>query len=189
MPYTTSEAFSSLILIAALASNFMPQTACAQTEAKSGRNTASRPGPSQLAAPRQSIAPASTANGVDSEQIASIPMVPFDQVSSRDEPTGDRLGSARRIATAVVAQDNPAPKMVADVGFDGNAWERRLKGARVVAASEGLAARSEGPPIHLKDSPMPTLDDHLAALRAAGIDDVQVVWRRLDTVVIMGRKR
>jgi hypothetical protein len=36
---------------------------------------------------------------------------------------------------------------------------------------------------------VPTLDDQLAALKASGIDDVQVVWRRLDTVVIMGRKR
>jgi hypothetical protein len=282
--YKTSKVFSSLIPIAALAASFIPQAANAQTEAKAGSSAASTPGVSQPSAPRQ---------GNVSELIATMPIVPFDQISNGNEPTGDRLGSARRIAAAVVAQDNPAPKMVADVGsftgafleafleqfptargqwiepvpgnrdnakrrlarfgdhvdyiigcpardislgcvapgvdvlitswltihqplsgiqkyyrdavamlpsggwvvtedhvgFGGNAWERRLKGARVVAASENLAAKSEGPPVHLKDSPVPTLEEHLAALKAAGIVDVQVVWQRLDTVVIMGRKR
>lgn len=68
------------------------------------------------------------------------------------------------------------------------AWDRRLKGARPVAVDEALAATIEGPPVHHADFKTPTLDDQLAALRSAGFDDVAVVWRRLDTVLIVARK-
>ena len=43
------------------------------------------------------------------------PLVHF-QAVNRDEPSGDRLAEPRRIAAAVVAQDNPAPKSIVDVG-------------------------------------------------------------------------
>jgi hypothetical protein len=69
------------------------------------------------------------------------------------------------------------------VGFGGNAWERRIQRARVP-----FHATFEGPPVHHEDFRTPTLDEQLAALKAAGIDDVEVVWRSLDTVLIMGRK-
>ncbi|MFT4075747.1 MAG: hypothetical protein QM647_09480 [Asticcacaulis sp.] len=74
------------------------------------------------------------------------------------------------------------------VGNTGNAWETRLKTARAEMVGEGLAATTEGPPVHHADWTVPTLDEHLADLKAAGFDDVQVVWRRLDTVLIMARK-
>lgn len=67
-------------------------------------------------------------------------------------------------------------------------WDKRLKGARVDAVASGLAAATEGPPVHHPDFVTPTLEEQLGALRAAGITDVQIVWRRLDTVLIMGRK-
>jgi hypothetical protein len=276
----------SLAMIAALAGNFLPQMANAQGQVDSGLGAA----PSGKA---QQPTAASAVTGKVFELIATLPIVPFDQISNRDEPTGDRLGEARRMAAAVLAQDKPAPKLVVDVGsftgafleafleqfpgargqwtepvpengdnarrrlarfggrvdyvigcpardislgcvpagvdvlitswlsihqdlkgirkfyrdasamlpsggwivnedhvgFRGGAWQRRLKSARIVAASEGLAAKSEGPAVHHADWVIPTLEDQMAALKAAGITDVQVVWRRLDTVVIMGRKK
>jgi hypothetical protein len=220
------------------------------------------------------------------------PLVHFEAVN-RSEPTGDRLGPARRIAAAIVAQDNPAPKSIVDVGsftgefleafmqrfpnshgqwtepvdgnrdnarkrfarfgdhvdyvigcpsrdislgcvpkgvdvmitswlsihqdlkgiqkfyrdaapmlpsggwlinldhvaYGGSKWEQRLQAARVDATGEGLSAVTEGPPVHHKDYVTPTLDDQLAAFKAAGFDDVQVVWRRFNTVLFMARKR
>lgn len=68
-------------------------------------------------------------------------------------------------------------------------WDQRFKGARVVATEKGLASITEGPPVHHKEFVTPTLDDHLAGLKAAGFTDVRVVWQRLDTVLIMARKK
>jgi hypothetical protein len=226
------------------------------------------------------------------EEIAPItPVVRFEAVN-QGEPKGDRLGPARRIAAAIVAQDNPSPKSVVDVGsftgefleaflqqfpqahgqwtepveknhgnaknrlgrfgdrvsyvigcpardislgcvpkgvdvlitswlsihqdlpginkfykdawamlpsggwlanlehvgYAGSAWEQRLQGARKLATEEGLASMQEGPPVHHKGWKVPTLDDQLAAFKAAGFDDVQVVWRRFNTVLLMARK-
>jgi hypothetical protein len=224
-------------------------------------------------------------------QAAPGRLVPFEAVNAK-EPQGDRLAIPRRIAAAVVAEDNGAPKRIVDVGsftgefleafmdqfpsahgqwtepvttnevnakrrlarfgdhvdyvigcpdrdlakgcvpagvdvlitswlsihqnldgirrfyreaaaklppggwvvnldhvYVGDPWGRRLTGARQAAVKEGLASLQEGPPLHHPDWKIPTLDDQIAALKAAGVDDVQVVWRRFDTVLIMGRKR
>lgn len=43
------------------------------------------------------------------------PKVHFEAVNP-GEPAGDRLGPARRLAAAVIAQDNPAPRSIVDVG-------------------------------------------------------------------------
>ena len=43
------------------------------------------------------------------------PLIPFEAVN-RGEPAGDRLGPARRLAAAIVAQDNSSPRFIADVG-------------------------------------------------------------------------
>jgi SAM-dependent methyltransferase len=75
------------------------------------------------------------------------------------------------------------------VGYGGDAWEQRLQGARAEAMEEGLSAVTEGPPVHHKEFVTPTLDQQLAAFKAAGFDDVQVVWRRFNTVLFMARKR
>jgi hypothetical protein len=218
--------------------------------------------------------------------------VRFEGVNEK-EPAGDRLGPPRRIAAAVVAQDNPAPKYVVDVGsftgefleafmeqfpnargqwtepveknhanairrlgrfgnrinfvigcpdrdislgcvpkgvdilitswlsihqnldgirkfyreaaamvpsggwvvnldhvgYGGNAWEKRLDGARLKAAGNALTAIKEGPSPHHPEWKTPTLEDQLAAFKAAGLDDVQVVWTRFNTVLMMARKR
>jgi hypothetical protein len=216
-------------------------------------------------------------------------LIPFEAINSADPAAGgDRLSEPRRIAAAIVAQDNPSPKLIVDVGaytgefleaflaqfpksrgqwtepveknhptairrlarfgkrvdfrigcpnrdlsdgcvpagtdvlitswlsihqnldgirkyyrqaaallpsggwlanldhvgFGGNAWERRVQKARV-----GFHATFEGPPVHHDDFRTPTLEEQIAALRAAGIDDVEVLWRSFDTVLIMGRKR
>ncbi|MBB5687762.1 hypothetical protein [Sphingobium boeckii] len=42
-------------------------------------------------------------------------LIPYEAVNPR-EPAGDRLGSARRIAAAIVANDRPQAKLVVDVG-------------------------------------------------------------------------
>lgn len=75
------------------------------------------------------------------------------------------------------------------VAYGSSQWEQRLQAARTAAARDGLAAMTEGPPVHHPDFVTPTLEDHLQALKAAGIDDAQVVWRRFNTVLIMGRKK
>lgn len=74
------------------------------------------------------------------------------------------------------------------VGSDGDAWEKRLHGARDAAVAERLAAHTEGPPVHHPGWTVPTLEEHLAAYRQAGFADARVVWRRLDTVLIMAQK-
>jgi hypothetical protein len=261
--------FSLASLIAVLTIGSVPTAARAQAPANS----------TEAARPPQGNAPA-------------MPIVRYEAVN-RDELAGDRLGPARRIAAAVVAQDNPAPKSIVDVGsftgeflealleqfpnahgqwtepvetnrvnakrrlgrfgdrvdyvigcpardislgcvpkgvdvlitswlsihqnlpginkfykeaaamlpsggwlanldhvgYGGSPWEQRLQGARKVATGEGLAAITEGPPVHHKDWTVPTLEDQVAAFKAAGFDDVQVVWRRFDTVLFMARKR
>jgi len=68
-------------------------------------------------------------------------------------------------------------------------WSKRFAAARQDATKKGLTSNTEGPGVHHADFVTPTLDDQIAALKAAGIDDVQVVWREYDTVLIMGRKR
>ncbi|MBC2664930.1 hypothetical protein H7F51_05320 [Novosphingobium flavum] len=67
-------------------------------------------------------------------------------------------------------------------------WTSVLGGARKTLKSEAIAAQQEGPGVHHLDYVLPTLEDQLAALRAAGFTDPQVVWRRLDTVLIVARK-
>jgi SAM-dependent methyltransferase len=219
------------------------------------------------------------------------PLVHFQAVNPQ-EPAGDRLVEPRRIAAAVVAQDNPAPKSIVDVGsftgefleafmqrfpqshgqwtepvngnlanakkrfarfgdhvdyvigcpsrdislgcvpkdvdvlitswlsihqnlpgiqkfyreaaamlpsggwlanldhvaYPNSAWEKRLQGARTEATQEGLSGTIEGPPVHHADFVTPTLDEQVAAFKAAGFDDVRVVWTRFNTVLFMAKK-
>jgi hypothetical protein len=219
------------------------------------------------------------------------PMLHFDAVNP-GEPTGDRLGPARRLAAAIVAQDKPAPHLIVDVGsFTGelleafmqrfpdshgqwtepvtgnednakrrlerfgknvdyvigcpsrdlslgcvpkdvdvlltswlsihqdlngirkfykeaaamlpsggwvvnidhvsygkSPWAQRVAGARDDLAPSGLNAVVEGPPVHHVSYGTPALENQLAALKQAGFTDVEVVWRRLDTVLLMARK-
>lgn len=71
---------------------------------------------------------------------------------------------------------------------DDPAWTARFKSARLRAVGEGLAATTEGPPVHHADFVTPMIEQQMDALRAAGFTDARVVWRRLDTVLLMARK-
>jgi len=74
------------------------------------------------------------------------------------------------------------------VSYGNSPWTRRVDGAREELASGGMNAIVEGPPVHHADYVTPSLEKQLAALKDAGFTDVQVVWRRLDTVLFMARK-
>jgi hypothetical protein len=79
--------------------------------------------------------------------------------------------------------------VVIDHAATGSAhWDARLKSARAEAVKLGLAVKQEGPPVHHPDFVQPTLDQQLDAMRQAGFTNVRVVWQRLDTVMMMGRK-
>jgi hypothetical protein len=62
-------------------------------------------------------------------------------------------------------------------------WERRLQAARL-----SFQTVVQGPPMH-GQHPIATLQQHMEALHAAGLDDAAVVWKSFDTVLIMARKR
>lgn len=62
------------------------------------------------------------------------------------------------------------------------AWERRILAARALAH-----VTWEGPPAH-HDGPIASRAAHLDAIRAAGLDDVDVVWESLGTALFLARK-
>jgi hypothetical protein len=62
-------------------------------------------------------------------------------------------------------------------------WERRLQASRL-----GFQTVVQGPPMHGQHS-IATLQQHMAALHAAGLGDTAVVWKSFDTVLIMARKK
>ena len=68
------------------------------------------------------------------------------------------------------------------VGFGGSSWEPLLQKSVV-----GIRPEHEGPKIHHPDLRIPTLEEQLGAMRAAGFD-AQVVWKSFSTVLFMGRK-
>ena len=64
-----------------------------------------------------------------------------------------------------------------------SAWEQRFQTARL-----SFQTVVQGPPMH-GQHPIATLEQHMAGLHAAGLDDVAVVWKSFDTVLIMARKK
>jgi SAM-dependent methyltransferase len=60
-------------------------------------------------------------------------------------------------------------------------WDRRLRAAR-----KQFASAPEGPKHH-HNYPLTSVNDHLEAYAAAGITDVEVVWRAFYTCLFMGR--
>jgi hypothetical protein len=69
------------------------------------------------------------------------------------------------------------------VTFSDSSWEPLLH-----SASKGFRPDLEGPPIHYPQFRVPTADEQLDALRAAGFE-AQVVWQSFTTALIMGRKK
>ncbi|MRW92086.1 hypothetical protein GJ699_18995 [Duganella sp. FT80W] len=74
------------------------------------------------------------------------------------------------------------------VAVDRSVWTSRLNGAREELASSGINAIVEGPPVHHPEYVTPSLAEQIAGLKDAGFTDVNVVWQRLDTVLLMARK-
>jgi hypothetical protein len=64
-------------------------------------------------------------------------------------------------------------------------WERRFKLSRWYFNPD-----AEGPPMEtsVRGMAFPSLDQQMAAFKSAGFDDVSVVWRSFDTVLIMAHK-
>ncbi|HYZ53000.1 MAG TPA: class I SAM-dependent methyltransferase [Streptosporangiaceae bacterium] len=60
-------------------------------------------------------------------------------------------------------------------------WDKRLRAVR-----KQFAASPEGPKHH-HNYPLTSVSDHLEAYAAAGITDVEVVWRAFYTCLFMGR--
>lgn len=63
------------------------------------------------------------------------------------------------------------------------AWDRRLRDARAAM----IPPKKDGTR-HSHDKPLPMVEEHLAALAAAGFEDVARPWRSFYTVLFMARK-
>ncbi|MBO0775618.1 MAG: class I SAM-dependent methyltransferase [Actinobacteria bacterium] len=106
----------------------------------------------------------------------------------------DRAGLARFYAQAasllapggwLVNLDHIGPASAAGppgaAGLD-DVWDQRLRAAR-----KRLGVASEGHKHH-HSYPLTSLSDHMDAFSAAGITDVEVVWRAFYTCLFMGRR-
>jgi hypothetical protein len=69
------------------------------------------------------------------------------------------------------------------VSFGGTSWDSQLQ-----VAGKGFRPQNEVPPIHHPNYRVPTAEEELGAMRAAGFD-AQVVWQSFSTVLLMGHKR
>jgi hypothetical protein len=70
------------------------------------------------------------------------------------------------------------------VSADSGAW-----GPLLQTAVKGFRRPEiEGPPVHYPQFRVPTADEQLTAMRAAGFD-AQLVWKSFTTVLLMGRKK
>lgn len=65
----------------------------------------------------------------------------------------------------------------------GDAWDARLRAVRRRFRTSG---QDTAP--HHHNYPLTTIADHLQAFTAAGIDDVEIVWRAFITCLFMGRR-
>ena len=68
----------------------------------------------------------------------------------------------------------------------GDPWNARLRSVR--KRFRAPADATDGQPSHHHNNPLPTAQDHLDGYAAAGITDVQVVWRAFYTSLFMGRR-
>ena len=64
----------------------------------------------------------------------------------------------------------------------GEVWDKRLRGVR-----NRFRTSPQGPGHH-HNYPLTSVSDHLEAYAAAGIEDVEVVWRAFITCLFMGRR-
>jgi SAM-dependent methyltransferase len=66
----------------------------------------------------------------------------------------------------------------------GDPWSGRLRAARATLRGP----RPKGPSNHPHLVPAPSMEDHLAGIRAAGLESGLVVWRSLSSGLVMARK-
>ncbi|HKD98493.1 MAG TPA: class I SAM-dependent methyltransferase [Micromonosporaceae bacterium] len=63
-------------------------------------------------------------------------------------------------------------------------WDARLRAAK----KRLFPSQGEGGPKHHHDYPLASVDEHLAALAAAGLPDARVAWSAFHTCLIMARR-
>jgi SAM-dependent methyltransferase len=119
---------------------------------------------------------------VDFEDLSPLPEQADVITTSRASHHVDAATLARFYASAA---DHLAPGgwlVNLDHVLSPGAWDRRLRDARKAMIPQ---KQSTG---HSHDKPLPTVDEHLAGLAAAGFDDVAMPWRSFYTVLFMARK-
>ena len=95
------------------------------------------------------------------------------------------LDGMYRIYRAGAAQLPPGGWIVnVDHVTFGSSWWPRLQ----QAVNGFRRPEIEGPPVHYPQFRVPTVDEQLGAMRAAGFD-AEVVWQSFGTVLFMGRKK
>ncbi|MCU1666301.1 MAG: hypothetical protein JWR58_6366, partial [Pseudonocardia sp.] len=62
-------------------------------------------------------------------------------------------------------------------------WDSRFR-----TVLPAFAGSNAGKPTHPHYFPFPTVDDHLAALTAAGFDEVEMPWRAFYTCLFVGHR-
>jgi trans-aconitate methyltransferase len=64
------------------------------------------------------------------------------------------------------------------------AWQRRLRAVRPLLTGGRRERRTR----HRHDGPLPSASDHLQGYAAAGLEDVEMIWRTLHTCLFVGRR-
>jgi SAM-dependent methyltransferase len=65
----------------------------------------------------------------------------------------------------------------------GDAWDRRYRSIR-----PRFIRRDPSEPSHPHTYPLPSVEDHLAAMRAAGLTEIEIGWKAFYTVLLVGRR-
>ena len=120
---------------------------------------------------------------VDLEDLSPLPEQADVITTSRASHHFDADTLARFYASAA---DHLAPGgwlVNLDHVLSPGAWDRRLRDARAAM----IPPKKDGTG-HSHDKPLPMVEEHLAALAAAGFDDVAMPWRSFYTVLLMTRK-
>jgi trans-aconitate methyltransferase len=120
---------------------------------------------------------------VDMTDLSSIPADAGLITSSRATHHLDRAGLLDFYAQAA-SHLAPGGWLVNldHIGLD-DTWNTRLRSVR-----KRFGTSAESGPKHHHNYPLPSMQDHLDGYAAAGVTDVQVVWRAFYTCLFMGRR-
>jgi trans-aconitate methyltransferase len=120
---------------------------------------------------------------VDIEDLSPLPAGADLVTTSRASHHFDPVALARFYAAAAEHLSPGGWLVNLDHVLSPGAWDRRLRDARAAM----IPQRKEGTG-HSHDKPLPTVDEHLSGLAAAGFTDVAVPWRTFYTCLFMARK-